>query len=114
MIFLLKICPLSHSSLTHSPSSGRMQLQAALLAGQSDDCPELERHPGEVSSEAFRMFLKKETPLSTGAFLEQSECVFQMKGIFPKYGENFQVHVMGIPVDDYILCYGERDSIEWG
>lgn len=104
---------LSHLPLTQSPSLGKNELSSErllddnLMAVQS-----LKRHPGDVSSEAFQMFLKEKSPLniwvlllafkptksiSNGAPYSWTWISISYKSS-PHYGPGLCVY----------LCYGER------
>ena len=107
---------LSHLPLTHSPSSGKNELSSErLLADNPMTAQSLKRHPGEVSSEAFQMFLKKRNPLSTGGLLEKSkECISNEGASFPvNMGRTFKSMLWDSGRWLY-SCAMERDLIEWG
>lgn len=55
----------SHPPLIRSPGLGKNELSSErLLADNLMAVQNLKRHPGEVSSEAFQMFLKERNPLN--------------------------------------------------
>lgn len=88
---------LSHLSLTQSPSPGKNELSSERLSADNPIGDQhLKRHPGEVSPEAFQMFLKERNPLSRRVLLLACKPIKHISNEGASYPMNMNQHFLQV------------------